>query len=215
MTALLRWMPAIVMGLGATLVYGLVVPQRDMPLGVSLASVVPASFEDYVGTDQEISEAEASVAAFNEAVMRVYSPADSASNDWVSLYVGYYESQTQGRTIHSPKNCLPGGGWEPLASQVAQVETADGSTYDVNRYILQRDDERALVLYWYQGRGRVESNEYRVKFDLLRDAALKGRTDEALARIVVPITGSEEVAFKKAVDLAELVIPVLNTALPD
>ena len=65
----------------------------------------------------------------------------------------------------------------------------------VNQYLLQRGEDQALVLYWYQGRGRVEANEYRVKWDLLRDAALHRRSDEALVRIIVPIeAGVEELA---------------------
>ena len=57
-------------------------------------------------------------------VMRVYVPTSSekpqagafegqtrqaAAPVW--LYVGYYGSQRTGATYHSPKNCLPGGGW--------------------------------------------------------------------------------------------------------
>ena len=82
---------------------------------------MPGSFGDFQGVDQEISEAEATVAAFDDYLFRVYSAGDSAAGSWMSLYVGYYESQTQGRTIHSPRNCLPGGGWEPLQSTLARV----------------------------------------------------------------------------------------------
>jgi EpsI family protein len=81
--------------------------------------------------------------------------------------------------------------------------------------MLKRDTEQALVLYWYQGRGRVEGNEYQVKLALLLDAALRRRTDEALVRIVVPVSGSEEEAFQMARALAGLVIPDLERALPD
>jgi hypothetical protein len=43
------------------------------------------------------------------------------------------------------------------------------------------------VYYWYQGRGRVAASEYQVKWELLRDAALRARTEEAMVRIVVPL----------------------------
>jgi EpsI family protein len=64
-----------------------------------------------------------------------------------------------------------------------------GRQVTVRRYLLAKQASRALVYYWYQGRGRVSSNEYKVKWELLRDAALKGRTEEALVRIVLPLTG--------------------------
>ena len=57
----------------------------------------------------------------------------------------------------------------------------------MNRVLLANKTVRAMVYYWYQGRGRIASSEYGVKWDLLRDAALYGRTEEALVRIVVPV----------------------------
>ena len=70
------------------------------------------------------------------------------------------------------------------------------------------------MLYWYQGRGRVENNEYAVKVNLLLDAALKRRSDEALVRIVVPVTAEEDAAFELASRAAREVIPELDRALP-
>lgn len=222
MSVFAQWAPAVILTLGAGLLHG-VQPQDDMPLRLPLEAVAPDVFGAYVGQDQEVSEAEADVAGFSDYILRTYLPEESdqaeweaieAGAPWLSLYVGYYESQTQGSTIHSPKNCLPGGGWEPLHSTTAVVQGVDGTGHTVNRYILQRDDERALVLYWYQGRGRIAHNEYLVKLDLLKDAAVHRRSDEALVRIVVPIHGTEDAAFEQARDLARTVIPALERALP-
>ncbi|MGW8266770.1 MAG: exosortase C-terminal domain/associated protein EpsI [Longimicrobiales bacterium] len=211
---LFRWAPAALFLAGAGLVTGMVAPQLDMPLQAPLDAVIPMTLIGLPGEDQEISESEARVAGFDDYLLRTYAGTEGSGADWVSLYVGYYESQTQGRTIHSPKNCLPGSGWEPLQSTVAAVPLTDGSAVQVNRYILQRENERALVLYWYQGRGRVAHNEYAVKYDLLKDAALRRRTDEALVRVVVPVTDSEDAAFARARAMAEVVIPALEEALP-
>src|SRR5690606_34724806 len=125
----------------------------------------------------------------------------------------YYDSQMQGKTIHSPKNCLPGAGWDALGATTTQVATANGSV-TVNQYVIQRDTERALVLYWYQGRGRVAASEYAVKWDLLRDAALHGRSEEALVRVLVPITGTEEESVALAKKIASTVVPAVDRALP-
>jgi len=208
---LLKWLPAAVFGLGAFSVHGLG-PQEAMDLRMELEAAVPRGLEGYdEGEDVEVSEEEARVAGFSDYLMRTYEQAEGGA---LSVYVAYYASQTQGQTIHSPKNCLPGSGWEPLENRVAQVSAGDGSSHAVNRYILQREGEQALVLYWYQGRGRVAHNEYRVKWDLLRDAALKRRSDEALVRIVVPVTSTEEAAFEKASAAAARVIPAVDRALP-
>jgi EpsI family protein len=50
----------------------------------------------------------------------------------VGIYIGYYASQRQGDTIHSPQNCLPGAGWRPVETGVGNLQ-ADGRTVTVNR----------------------------------------------------------------------------------
>jgi EpsI family protein len=211
-TMLLRWAPAVLMGLGTLFTVGLDM-QRAMPLRAPLASTLPREVEGFVSRDLELSEEEIRVAGVTDYLMRVYRPKDSTGASAFSVYVGYYDQQGQGKTIHSPKNCLPGAGWEVLASRTAEIATSGGSV-TVNRVVLQRNDERALVLYWYQGRGRVQANEYVVKWDLLRDSALKGRSDEALVRIVVPINESEDTAFDLSVIVASEILPSVYRALP-
>jgi EpsI family protein len=177
--------------------------------------VLPAEVDGMGGTDVEVPEAEARVAAFTDYALRVYEEAGDTTRpvSWASVYLGFYDQQSRGKTIHSPRNCLPGGGWEALASQAETLEVG-GESITVNRYLLQNGSQQAIVLYWYQGRGRVAHNEYLVKWDLLRDAATKRRTDEALVRIVVPIVESEEASFQFARRLAEQVKPALDEAMP-
>jgi len=210
---LLAWLPAGILAAGAVLTVG-VDTQRPLPLRAPLAVTVPAAIDGYVGEDQEIPEAERRVAAMSDYLYRIYRPASGASGPTYSVLVSYYDSQARGRTIHSPKNCLPGSGWEALASQRAVIETPVGPV-TVNRYLIQNKQERALVLYWYQGRGRVEASEYVVKWDLLRDAALQNRSEEALVRIVVPVTGSEDEAFALASRVAGAIVPAVYAALPE
>jgi len=180
------FVPALILAGGFLLVQS-VGRQRPMPLRVPL-SELPLEMEGYRGREFTISEEEQRVAGMSSYVSRAYTQ-DSLPAFWV--YVGYYENQTQGRTIHSPKNCLPGAGWEPLESAEVRLQTAGGTEVPANRYLLANKDQRALVLYWYQGRGRVSANEYRVKWELLRDAALRGRTDEALVRVMIPVTTTD------------------------
>jgi len=209
----LAWAPAIVLALGALVTLG-IDTQRTIPLRAELNGAVPAQFATYGSRDVVISEEEQRVAGMNDYLMRVYqAPGMTGGAYAFSLYVGYYESQTQGKTIHSPKNCLPGAGWEALTSSRVAVATPEGPV-TVNRYLLQNKDQRALVLYWYQGRGRVEANEYLVKWHLLVDSALRGRSDEALVRVIVPVTGSEEEAFELAARVAGEVVPAVNRSLP-
>lgn len=214
MTTIFRaWAPATILALGALATAGLGGQARPS-LQAPLSAAVPDRFEGFSSAPIEVSEGEASTAGFTDYLLRGYDRKGDAAVPWMTVYVGYYESQTQGRTIHSPKNCLPGSGWEALENRSEVLALPDGGHATVNRYVLQREGERALVLYWYQGRGRVRHNEYLVKWDLLRDAALKRRSDEALVRVVVPITTTEEASFEAAERMARQLIPSLHRSLP-
>jgi len=193
--------------------------QRSPELRLPLESALPAEVGEMGGEDVRVSDAEAVIAGFTDYALRVYSETDTAraaetSIPWASIYFGFYDQQSRGHTIHSPKNCLPGAGWEVVSSEPTTI--AGGSEdFTVNRYVLQKGNERALVLYWYQGRGRVAYNEYLVKWNLLRDAALRRRTDEALVRIVVPLEADDDGhAFALASRVALQVKPALDRALP-
>jgi EpsI family protein len=213
MTHTRRWLPAAVLAVGAVLATLGVKAQRSLALRVPLAEATPAEIEGLHSRNVTVSPAELKAAGVTTYLARSYERSGSAGDFVFSLYVGYYAQQTQGQTIHSPKNCLPGAGWEPLTSQPQQVATVAG-TVTVNRYLIQNGKQQALVLYWYQGRGRVAWNEYRVKWDLLRDAAIRRRSDEALVRIVVPIRSSEAAALQTATAAAAAFVPALMRALP-
>lgn len=186
-------------------------PLKSMP--VTLAGVTG---EEHIVTDEE-----ARVAGFTDYVFRIYQP-DSLKA--FSVYVGYYDSQATGKTIHSPRNCLPGAGWQTVESGTVSLPMG-GSQVTVNRYILANGPAQAIVLYWYQGRGRVAHSEYAVKWDLLRDAATRGRTEEALVRVMVPIPPSREFsetdwsdrqreADALAEEVATELLPRVDQALP-
>lgn len=216
MTRLHSWVPAAILVTGVLLIQGAGRQQR-MELRQPLGQAIPLRLADMAGRDTTLSRDEVDAVGMTSYVLRRYGTDLETRGADFSLYVGYYDSQAQGRTIHSPRNCLPGAGWEPLSSGTATVRTAGGPV-TVNRYMIQNGTSRAIVLYWYQGRGRVAASEYAVKWDLLRDAAIRRRTEEALVRIAVPVTqetGSEEAALELAERVAGSVIPSVFRALPE
>jgi EpsI family protein len=213
------FVPAALLAVGCALISG-VREQRALPLVKPLATL-PTQMAGYSGRDLPVSEEEQRVAGMTNYVFRVFG---QDSRDAFSVYVGYYQSQTTGKSIHSPRNCLPGAGWQPLEKTEQAIQVGSRTVY-VNRYLLADSTGQALVYYWYQGRGRVASNEYRVKWDLLRDAALNGRTEEALVRIMVPVQRTRSMsetalhdAQRKADDLAravaERLVPEVDHVLP-
>jgi EpsI family protein len=154
----------------------------------------------------------------DDILNRVYMSADRAT---VGLYIGFYNSQRQGDSIHSPMNCLPGAGWEPMSRSAMSLPVTVGGrteTVDANRYVIQKGLNRQLVLYWYQSHGRTVASEYRSKFFLIRDAVQLNRTDAALVRVVVPIDpkldDGELVAERQASAFVKSLFPVLPEYLP-
>jgi EpsI family protein len=138
----------------------------------------------------------------------------------VGLYMGFYGSQRQGDTIHSPLNCLPGAGWQPVSEGRLQIANADGQGRDitVNRYVVQKGVERQLVLYWYQSHGRVVASEYTSKLYLIHDAIRLNRTDGSMVRVIAPIkvNAADEgaAAERLAEEFVRVIFPLLPAYLP-
>jgi EpsI family protein len=133
----------------------------------------------------------------------------------VQLYVGYYTSQRTGDTIHSPKNCLPGAGWDPVHSGYATISVPGGRQIVVNEYVIQQGLNKQLVFYWYQGRGRVIASEYTGKFWMVADAISRNRTDGALVRLVTPMNDTEDKARARLESFTQLVFPRLDELIPN
>lgn len=145
----------------------------------------------------------------------------SSRQGTLGLYVGYYKSQRQGDTMHSPLNCLPGSGWQPLAKSYLPIQVTDGSGVQseitVNRYLIEKGLDQQVVLYWYQSHGRVIANEYRSKIFMVYDAARLNRSDAALVRVTSPRLASDnglQNAEERAVAFVKEVFPLLSNYLP-
>ena len=109
MASLSSFVPAIILGAGLGLL-GLTHDQ-ERPKPVAPIAGILDTVHGYTHTGVEVDTNSQRVAGMDEYVNRVYS---KDSTQVFSLYVGYYTYQTQGKSIHSPRNCLPGAGWEPV-----------------------------------------------------------------------------------------------------
>lgn len=112
----------------------------------------------------------------------------------VNFYSAYYESQKKGQSAHSPKSCLPGGGWVMDSLQryrVGDIEIGRVPLF-VNRSVISYGESRQLVYYWFQQRGRIITNEYLVKWFVFWDSLTKNRSDGALVRIIVPLLPGQD-----------------------
>jgi len=133
----------------------------------------------------------------------------------LGLYIGYFRTQRTGAAIHSPKNCLPGAGWQPAVSEIYQLSLPDGRKVPVNLYVIRKDLDQQIVLYWYQSHGRVVASEYWGKFYMVADAIRLNRTDAALVRITVPVrNGDLDAARNQAIVFAQQVAMDVEQVIP-
>jgi len=138
------------------------------------------------------------------------------SNSAAFLFIAFFKTQRSGQTPHSPKNCLPGAGWEPMESAPVTI-TVPGRAQPViaNRYVVERGDDKSVVLYWYQSHNRIIAGEFEAKFWLIADSIRYHRSDSALVKVVVPANGGDtEAATKHAVDFVQSVFPAISKQLP-
>ena len=132
----------------------------------------------------------------------------------LDFFVAGFLSQRTGKAPHSPKNCLPGSGWQPLADREELVNLGDRSI-SVNRYVIAHGDSRQLVYYWYQSRDRSVAGEFKAKFWVVADAIRYNRTDTALVRVIVPlIDKNEALADQQIKEFIKTVYPTLLHYLP-
>ncbi len=127
-------------------------------------------------------------------------------NTQLDLFIAYYAQQRAGESMHSPKHCLPGSGWEIWKHDSASVPV-DGTRVEINKYSIENMGTRMVMFYWYQSRSRIVANEYVAKLLLARDTILTGRTGGAIVRITVPDSSGADSA---GVAFASELIPRLR-----
>ena len=133
----------------------------------------------------------------------------------VLLYVGYYKSQRTGATYHSPKNCLPGAGWQFVRSDYVTVPLQGTSGVTINQVLIQKGLDQQVILYWYQDRGRVIASEYWAKAYMIWDAITMNRTDGSLVRISIPVVNSPDEAAAQGLSFLRDLWPTLLDYMPD
>ena len=196
-------------------------PEHEVSLARKPLAEFPLSLSDqWIGKEVGIDSGILDVLKLSDYMMRVYVPTQLESGGGlpqtaregtqrstkgaggaphpVWLYVGFYESQRTGATYHSPKNCLPGSGWQFLSSERISVRVPRYDSIRINKVLVQKGVNEQVILYWYHDRGRVIANEYAAKAYLIWDAMSQNRTDGALVRISVPVRRNRQEAEEQA-----------------
>lgn len=152
---------------------------------------------DWVGSENEIEERILDKLLLTDYILADYHVKGDPYP--VNFYVAYYDSQRTGASIHSPRSCIPGGGWEITA--LSEIDLSNVMGLDaprVNRAIIKLGEQRQLIYYWFQQRGRIVTNEYMAKWYLFQDSLTTARTDGALVRLVTPLESAADESVAEA-----------------
>ncbi|HVP40126.1 MAG TPA: EpsI family protein [Candidatus Saccharimonadales bacterium] len=173
---------------------------------------IPAAASAWIGTDVRFDPRIYQVLSADTTLMRLYRAPETGSELW--LFVAYFRGQRTGAQIHSPKNCLPGGGWNIVSSEEVRMPLGDRQLA-ANRFLIARGREQQVVYYWFMTRAGVIRNEYVLKLDLVRNALLRRPTDAAFVRLSSPVVaGDLAETDRQMVRFVALLSPGLLEALP-
>ena len=186
------------------------VPER------SQLSTFPLVVGDWRGKEQGMEQQFLDKLKLDDYLMARYVRGNDVAP--VELYIAYYESQRKGASVHSPRACLPGGGWQiDDFSEFAVTDVGPANaTLNVNRSIISMGKDRQLVYYWFQQRGSNITNEYLVKWYIFWDSLTQNRTDGALVRLVTYVPDSVDIkeADERVQEFIREIDPTLAYFIP-
>lgn len=175
-------------------------------------STLPLNLGKFHGRSLAIDDYVSKVLGATEMLSRVYVGPEGRE---VSIFVTYHGKQTREYHPHSPKLCMPGSGWVPAGTEPHTIQIADGVEISAARAVYAKNQDRQVVLYWYQTSNRSVGNEYLQKISMVTDGILRHRTDVAFIRLSTNVDReSTSAAEKRLEEFVKLFVPVLNLVLP-
>ncbi len=178
-------------------------------------SIFPLELNGWVGRKGSIEQVYINTLKFTDYAMSDYRDTDGGT---VNFYSAYYDSQKSGASAHSPRSCIPGGGWRITSLEDHNIVGVDvGNTQlVVNRLLIEKGEAKQLVYYWFQQRGRIITNEYMMKWYLFWDAVTKSRTDGALMRLTTTLNAGQniDIADKRLESFAKEISPFIDEYVP-
>jgi len=155
-------------------------------------SEFPMQIDGWTGSKETLAQKFITVLKFSDYTIRNYSRKDG---EQLNFYSAYYDTQKKGASAHSPRSCIPGGGWRinSLENHAIKGVKIGNVPLIVNRLVIAKGDVKQLVYYWFQERGRIVTNEYMMKWYLFWDALTKSRTDGALMRLTTVLEPGEDI----------------------
>jgi EpsI family protein len=193
--------------------YATAMRPEAVPDVAPLSAFPTAAGDWHMYQDVPIEKEVLAILRADDTLNRIYT---NSNKEAAFLFMAFFRTQRSGQAPHSPKNCLPGSGWEALESDPITVNVPGrAEPILTNRYVVARGNDKSVVLYWYQSHNRIIAGEFSAKFWLIADSIKYHRSDSALVKIVVPVRNNDaEAATKTAVEFVQSVFPAISRQLP-
>jgi exosortase D (VPLPA-CTERM-specific) len=207
------WVLAIFMFVAASFSTGLILRKEAIPERSSLSSF-PASLGVWAAKEYRLPVETENVAGASEYYIGDFTSPDDGA---VNFYVSFYKTQLNGQIPHSPKVCIPGGGWSIDKSEKVRLKNQHGETFEANRLVISKGEMRQLAYYWLKQGSRMYSQESLARIDLVRSSIFENRTDGALVRVVTDIDAQhdESAADARLQKFVQGLVEVLPQYVPD
>jgi EpsI family protein len=198
----------LLLAIQAVGIHQLSLPERELPLPP--LQQLPVQIGGWGLSDEQTLEPSVLQALKPDGyVLRDY--VDPGRGNPVNLFVAYFKSLQNAYGPHSPRVCLPGSGWLVHSLRIRPLIVpghADG--IPVNEYVLEKNHDRILVLYWYQNNRNVWAEEFRAKLTMLPDLIRYRRSDVSLVRLVTPLQSEDgKQELTRCQEFARMIFPSL------
>ena len=169
--------------------------------------------DSYFGTEERFEEYAYEVLKADTTTLRMYR---TIEGEVYWLFMAYFSSQKYGSQIHSPKHCLPGGGYKIQTIEPFEIDLCDGRKLQASRLLIANPRRKEIMFYWFETRSGVISSEYALKLDLMKNSVSLMPTDAAICRVTMPLSleADFDKATQQAVEFIRQIYPSMLSSLP-
>jgi EpsI family protein len=179
--------------------------QPDVDADVDLQSI-PLQIGEWTGTKHDVAD----------YVLDMLRPSDYFSATYtnprglrVSVLVHFYAPDSGGGP-HSPRHCLPGGGWQ-ISNAAARPVDADGRIIPAGRFNLTSGNGRSIMDFWYVTNYGETANDYTFKlYEMLSAITFRPR----FVGFVRFVTSNDPESVRALDEFQKLVVPLIYEKLP-
>lgn len=176
------------------------------------AKQLPIFINGWSGEDIKVDDRTLEILETNDVLMRDYK---KEGNPFIQLCIIYASNNR--KVSHPPEVCYKGSGWslEEKIPVVFSIKSDEFPELRANKLILEKGDQKQLVLYWYKCNSDYATNYYKQQINVVKSEIITGKSTSGLIRISTPIVNNDEdVAMMRVQRFSLNMLPLITKYLP-